>query len=322
MKVTFLTVGHASFDVLWIDRIVRGQRQGLPCSECGSCPDYLDGDLEVTLDDSSTAQWPDVVGCGARAGLLVISSRVLDAWRFENIGEFPVHKVTFRPPLPKCLQPLEIPDYFWIDGEKMLGALLDFEASGFVIKRHCSTCGRRIDNIDESFDRRYSGACPTVFKARSWNGAKLFTTDLSPMNFFCTEDIMECARKYRHTNFRFVPIEAGIASWSKGVDYLGRRWPPHHPLRPSEGRTLDEWIGQLKDCDTRYDARLALLDLGVSAAPAVPSLIRLLDEEDEGARREAALLLNALGKIGVALGCRGESAAREHEERLQRSFGK
>jgi hypothetical protein len=323
--VAFLSVSHNSYvnrALPWIDRIIAGQRQGPPCSECGACPKFLDGALEVALEQNNASQWPDVLGCGAQAGLLTVSSSVLDAWRRDSIGEFPVHKVTIVPPVPANLDQGKQPNYFWVDGGKMLGARLDFEPSGFVIAKLCSTCGRRVEDIGQTYQRRYAGNSPTVLMPGSWSGANLFTTDLSPMEFFGTEAVLNSARKHHHTNFRFTPIEAGIASWSSGINYLGKRWPPTHPLRPSDGQALHEWVRQLKDSVRRYDARLALLDLGVSAAPAVPDLIRYLDDEDEAVRREAALLLSALRKSGVRVGTRGEAAAQQHEERIQKSLGR
>jgi hypothetical protein len=48
----------------------------------------------------------------------------------------------------------------------------------------------------------------------------LFTTDLSPTAFFCTNQVVDCARRNRHSNFRFLPVELGAGAGHRGVDYL------------------------------------------------------------------------------------------------------
>jgi len=61
---------------------------------------------------------------------------------------------------------------------------------------------------------------PSAMTSMPWNGAQLFTTDLSPCVFFCTEAVVDCARKKKLTNFRFVPVEEGANPKSKGLDYM------------------------------------------------------------------------------------------------------
>jgi hypothetical protein len=304
----------------WIIDITVGLDSKGECPECEGPLDRPSGDLQVRLQTNKGKMWPDALGCGAYS-LFIVSERVLAAWRADKVGEFPLGgRIIFSPPLPKRLEHCAPPAYFWLDGEKMLGARLDFETSGFVGVQFCSTCGRRWDDDDATYERQ-SRPWSYTFVKGSWNGANLFTTDLSPAAFFCTDAVMECARKHGHTNFRFIPVEAGDATWSEGIDYLGKQWPPHHPLRPSEGKTLDQWVEQLRWPAKRYEARRALLDLGKEAAPAVPALTRLLHDEDEAIRREAALLFSAFGKLGVPLGSEGEAAAREHEDWFQKTLG-
>ena len=96
---------------------------------------------------------------------------------------------------------------------------MDFEASGFVDVRFCAECGTRTDEISATFHRQHSGVWQYVFRRGTWNGSNVFTTDLSPCRFFCTEAVVDCARKYKLTNFRFIPVEEGANFKSKGLDY-------------------------------------------------------------------------------------------------------
>ena len=125
-----------------------------------------------------------------------------------------------RPPLPKRLAGSEPPRYAWLDGHKMKGALLDFEASGVVDVRFCPDCGTRTDNISATFQRQHERVYPYAFHPGTWDGSSLFTTDLSPCYFFCTKAVVDCAQKHRLTNFRFVPAEQGGNSASTGLDYM------------------------------------------------------------------------------------------------------
>lgn len=323
MMSHFFNIGHNSYNARgfpWIDKIIAGFTQLSDCPQCGASRHEPLGDIQVTLEATKGRQWPDVLGCGAHP-FFIVSARVIEAWRVETIASVPVGgRVSFVPPLPEQLQSIEPPAYFWLDGEKMLGAKMAFNASGFLGMRVCPMCGRHIYDVGATYDRQRAGVCPYVFVEGTWDGMNLFTTDLSPAMFFCTEAVMECARKHRHTNFRFTPVEAGNASWSRGIDYLGKQWPPQHPLRPSEGKTIDQWVEKLRNPAQRYEARRALLDLGKDAAPVVPSLISML--HDETLRREAALLLSALGKLGVPLGVEGEAAARQHDDWFQNTLGR
>lgn len=101
----------------------------------------------------------------------------------------------------------------------MMGARVDFDASGFVSVRFCERCGTRNDDLRATYDRQHSGIWPMRFLEGTWNGADVFTTDLSPAAFFCTEKVVECARQNRHTNFAFVPAERAASS-TEPIDYL------------------------------------------------------------------------------------------------------
>jgi hypothetical protein len=221
----FYRVSHNTFDTNgfpWITRIVTGLQSGHNCPECSAALELPVGELAVALDSNKGVRWPDVIGSGDYP-LFIVSARVLHAWKAEGVGAFPADRLSILQPWPAALMDSIPPAYFWLHGEQMFGARADFDASGFVDVRFCSTCGRRTDNISATYDRQHSAPWPYVFVEGSWNGANLFTTDISPACFFCTDAIVECARKHRHTNFRFIPVEEGNATDSSGLDYLNER---------------------------------------------------------------------------------------------------
>ena len=218
----FFSITHNSFyhrGLPWIQSIVAGFQTGPHCDECGADPYWPEGDLQAVLEKGRANKWPDVLGCGAYP-LLVVSSRVLEAWDTERIGVFPTGRVTLLPPFPKGLEGTESPVYYWLDGGRMFGARMDFDASGFVDVRFCSTCGRRTDNISATYERQHSRVWPYKFVEGTWTGLNLFTTDLSPAAYFCTELVVDCAAKHQHTNFRFISAELGDGTGSKGQAYL------------------------------------------------------------------------------------------------------
>ena len=217
----FYTIRHNTFSTRgfpWISTIIEGLSRSTNCPTCGGIDRYPVGDIKVSLELNKGTKWPDVLGCGAEP-LLIVSDRTIRAWRNEKVGEFPMHRVRIIQPYPKKLEGLDPPDYYWIDGKKMRGALLDFEMSGFVDVKFCSLCRNRTDNITTTYRLQNSKVCPFVFRPNSWHGANLFTTDLSDASFFCTDVLVACATKHSLTNFRFIPVEEGTAAGSKGLRY-------------------------------------------------------------------------------------------------------
>ena len=206
MTSRFYDVSDNTFDTRgfpWISHINSGLKNRLPCPECDAFNYELPGELAVSLEPKKGTKWPDVIGCGAEP-LFIVSKRVLRDWKNDGIGEFLSHRIHIIPPFPKRLQDMEPPYYSWLDGSQMHGARMDFDASGFVEVTFCLACGRRSDNVTATYDRQHSKAWPMAFIDNSWTGENLFTTDLSPAAFFCTESVVESARKHGHTNFRFV----------------------------------------------------------------------------------------------------------------------
>jgi len=205
----------------WIQTLGKGFREFYLCGRCAPARSlmYAYGPVEATCEPNKGVMWSDVVGCG-HYPFFILSERALRAFAVEGVGTFPQHAVLIQPPFPKRLAASHPPGYFWLDGRKMQGALLDFKASGLVSVRFCPECGTRTDNIGATSERQHSRVFPLVFRTGTWNGAKLFTTDLSPCSFFCTDEVVECARKHKLTNFRFIPVEAGDDYQSKGLVYM------------------------------------------------------------------------------------------------------
>lgn len=217
-------VSHNSFSKRgfpWLPRLGKGFREFYRCRLCASPRSlmYAAGPVEGFCDRKKGVKWPDILGCG-HYPFFILSERAISAFSAEGIGELPHHAVLVQPPLPKKVAALPVPRYFWIDGKKMRGALLDFEESGFVGVQFCAECGTRTDDISATYDRQHSRVYPYAFRSGTWNGANLFTTDLSHCSFFCTEAVLDCARKHKLTNFRFIPVEEGAYSGSTGLDYM------------------------------------------------------------------------------------------------------
>src|SRR6185436_3090339 len=134
-RMEFFSVWHNTFATRgfpWAERILSGMEQRPPCARCGVDGRRPVGDLEVTLEKRKGTAWPDVLGCGAHP-LFIVSGRVLEAWREDDLGvEPPCQRVFIAGELPRGLEGHTPPDYYWLDGERMQGARMDFEASGFV----------------------------------------------------------------------------------------------------------------------------------------------------------------------------------------------
>ncbi|AQT68261.1 hypothetical protein STSP2_01417 [Anaerohalosphaera lusitana] len=219
----FYSISHNSFDTRgfpWGEEVLT-EIPKRECLRCGGIRFTLEADIDLLLERCKGSKWPDVLGLGM--SYFTVSGRVLEDWKREGIGEFPVHRVRIAKPYPKKLEDTAPPNYHWIDGRKMVGAKLDYEASGFVNHKFCDTCGRLLYDDSGTYKKRFQEYCPYVFVPGSWEGADLFTTDYSHLAFFCTEKVLDCARKHQHTNFRFTPIEEGIATNSKGVQYMKRK---------------------------------------------------------------------------------------------------
>ena len=79
-----------------------------------------------------------------------------------------------------------------------------FVASGrFVGVKYCPSCGAR------SHDIRVTNKVRFVFDYDASLRLDLFTTDMNPRAFFCTERVPECAREHRPTNVAISRVEDG-----------------------------------------------------------------------------------------------------------------
>lgn len=220
--MSLLSVSHNSFTTKgfpWAERVAAGLTTGPACDMCGVKQLVAIGDIEVTLEPRKGSAWPDVLGCGAYP-FFIVSARVIKAWEEDRIGVYPHHGLKVLPPIPEQLRAQPCPEYFWLDGARMRGASLDFAASGFVGVRFCPRCGNRTEDIGATYERRRSKVWPYEFIPGTGGGAKLFTTDLSPTKFFCTDDVLQSAARHRLTNFRFLRAEEGHAPSSEGIKYL------------------------------------------------------------------------------------------------------
>lgn len=219
----FYTISDNSFHTRgfpWISKINSG-REFWICSVCEKPVYKVEGDIAVELDPRKGTRWPDTLGIGAGPMLFIVSKKFVDAYICENLGELNIGgEVNFAEPIPKKLRLVAIPKYFWIDGQKQLGADFDFETSGFTKMQSCLECGSLLFDTSKVSSLERIDKYPNAIFDGSWNGMNLFTTDLSPTKFFCTRKVLELAYKHQLTNFRFLTIEQGADAANRGIDYL------------------------------------------------------------------------------------------------------
>lgn len=211
----FFSISDNSFNVRgfpWVQEIFRGLELVKICYTCvreGRRIERPRGELEVSLERGKGNRWPDILGCGAWP-LFIVSGRVLDAWDKAGISDILRYPLKIAEPLPVRLRSICPPEYVWLDGEQMLGGELDFDASGFVGVSFCPECHTPIYEIAATYDRQHATKMPLTIIEESWNGKDLFTTNLSPTAFFCTEKVLDCANANKHSNFRFIPSEVAV----------------------------------------------------------------------------------------------------------------
>ena len=188
--------------------------EGLPdfgsCPECGVNMREPSGDLRVILSDDRAQIWPDLIACGSYP-CFVASGRFVTAMCESDIRIELAGRVDFIEPIENGLSLDDSPGYFWLDGRRSHQAgKMDFDASGYVDVRFCSVCTNRTDDIILTGRRQLADPPPpTVFVYDANTGHDLFTTDLSPCAFFCTDRVLETVKKYNLTNIAFYPCEEG-----------------------------------------------------------------------------------------------------------------
>ena len=181
------------------------------CSDCGTRVTRPVGTIRLQMEPEKGTLWPDVLWTSGGFMGLYVSERVVGVLRSANARFGDAFPALVERPYPRKLKKTTPAQYFLITGE--CGAKYDFAASGYAIKSVCPACGR-IKHDPASRPTR------DQFLAGTWNGSDIFYTDLSPSAHFCTERILDLARSYRWTNFRFVPLEDSYNYSHRGVDYL------------------------------------------------------------------------------------------------------
>jgi hypothetical protein len=196
------------------------------CSICGKKwstqknDNYYDRSFEALLDKSGN-KWTDLIGSG-EGHFTLFSQRVLDIFESENIGKFPAFSVKIIPPYPKKITEPP-PLYYRLDYKRMEKAEMDWKSSGFVDARICPECGLCYNwNMYDKLTK--ANIVSYKLQEKTWQGADIFYVRFSH-NIYCTEKVVDCAVKYKLTNFRFVPLEiAGSATAFRGVDYMAKNW--------------------------------------------------------------------------------------------------
>lgn len=193
-----------------IYKIVDGFVDSGSCSVCGKHTGYPAGDLKVQMGKTRGRIWPDIIACGSYP-CLVVSHQFVNAMRKESIRLVIGGAVLIVHSVENGISLGDAPPYYWIDGKPHLAGKMDFEASGYVDVKFCPMCGNRSDNISLTYDRRHAKPPPPyVFNYDEAKGFDLFTTDLAPSAFFCTDSVYECAKNNKLTNLSFCPTEQGV----------------------------------------------------------------------------------------------------------------
>jgi hypothetical protein len=192
-----------------IEEIVEGLSDYGSCPTCGGSRLYPAGDIRVRLGKTRAKMWPDAIACGEYP-CFVISEHFARAIRECRIQLELGGKVEFVNPIASGLPIDDAPTYYWIDGKQHFGGRMDFETSGYVDVQFCEECGNRTDNISLTYDRQHTNPPPPiVFDYDYDSGLDLFTTDLSPTAFFCTDRLLNCAKQHKLTNLSFCAVEDG-----------------------------------------------------------------------------------------------------------------
>jgi hypothetical protein len=268
----------------WAQRVntLAAKRVCSACLVCGrTYVAHLEGEVFASLEKGT--KWPDVMGVGDVGPRLLLSERVIDTFGHEGVTGCRPHPVAIAESKSKKLDLNEAPCYFYIE---VIGHVdIDPEASRDRVSR-CPDCFAALDRTSCQV-RQF------VPIEETWDGSDILQMRNCPCGIMlCTERVLLLARKHRWTNFRFEcmdVIRRHAAKW-RGIDYLGRKWPPQwYPDPPSKGRALEEWLELFRERDDQWSGvHEALLDFGEAA---VPPLVHLVYEGTETQRRSAALVL-------------------------------
>lgn len=192
-----------------IQKIVVGMVDDGPCPTCGVSRRRPSGDLKVWLGKTRARLWPDLLACGDYP-CFVISEKFLHAMQDCGIQIVLGGRVEFVGPNVSGLPLDDAPQYYWVDGSRSRAGKMDFEASGYVDVRFCPDCGVRSDDISQTYRRQHATPPPgQVFEYDESSGLDLFTTDLAPTAFFCTDRVVQCVKQHKLRNVAIRPVEQG-----------------------------------------------------------------------------------------------------------------
>jgi hypothetical protein len=144
--------------------------------------------------------WPDILGNGGGALRFWVSDKVLNSLATEQISireatAMPIAKIA-----GKTLQKKQAPRYFVL--QAVAGIEVDYAASGIPL-----------DETGKPVLSREMQLHPpkNILKLSSWNGSDLFSWSNrggnTGLELFCTERVIEIAKRDGWTNVKFEPIE-------------------------------------------------------------------------------------------------------------------
>jgi hypothetical protein len=149
--------------------------------------------------DAGASKWPDFLGCGHPAPSYFVSDRVVHALQAINVDLLHLAEMPIATIGSKKLRVIPAPNYYILQAKP--GIEWNFKASGLDV----DSDGKPV--MDAS-----SKNWPPVInlKVKTWNGMDVFTfanwqVGLST-TLFCTERIVEIAKKEEWTNVRFDPV--------------------------------------------------------------------------------------------------------------------
>lgn len=193
----------------WAWRVVtRSEMVHWVCHNCKTVVNYPSGAFDVVVERGS--KYPDVLGCGSYS-FLIVSDKVVSAWRDGGVLSFHTYPVGVAKVESKKLLGVTPPAYFRveIDGR----CQIDLNASGVEVVEFCPECHHLVT--------RPSLVPGFRMVPNSWDGSPLFRDPvLYPRVNFCTQLVLDLARKHGLTNFRFDPMDQPYEFGSRGIDYL------------------------------------------------------------------------------------------------------
>lgn len=221
---TDYTRGIAKFECLSFGTASRN------CPACGRRIEETRGPGHARVVGGTV--WPDFVDPNDNNRVLpCVSARVVEGLHKAGIGSFEALPVEIENKARKLGPPPW--EYFGLVIART--ARCDEAKSGAVAPPvECQTCGKRSTPPGWKFvvPRR------AVLEKDGWKGQDLFKfANIGPSDVaFCTRRVLELARAERWTNCRFVPVDVDqieCCTW-KGIDYLGKQWPPRWYPIPAE----------------------------------------------------------------------------------------